>query len=136
MRLPRFIPFFTAVLIMLALVTMIALRFAHASTHFKQSEFACHCCNRVILSPELVLRLEQLRNKLGCPITITSGYRCPKHNKFVGGVRNSQHVRGCAADIKVSTLAPSAVAKAARACGFGFVKQYKTFCHVDCRQRL
>lgn len=44
--------------------------------------------------------LQPLRDKMGVPITVTSGYRCPKLNKAVGGVSTSQHLRGEAADIK------------------------------------
>ncbi len=44
--------------------------------------------------------LQPIRNKYGRAITITSGYRCPKLNAAIGGVKTSQHVTGCAADIK------------------------------------
>lgn len=43
--------------------------------------------------------LEPLRVAYGKPITITSGYRCEKLNKAVGGVSTSAHLRGYAADI-------------------------------------
>ena len=43
--------------------------------------------------------LEPLRDYLGKPIIINSGYRSPSVNKAVGGVSNSQHLIGCAADI-------------------------------------
>lgn len=42
--------------------------------------------------------LQPLRDALGEPIAITSGYRCPEVNRLVGGVVNSQHTRGEAAD--------------------------------------
>ena len=42
--------------------------------------------------------LEKIRAEYAMPIYITSGYRTPKHNKAVGGVSNSQHVYGEAAD--------------------------------------
>lgn len=42
--------------------------------------------------------LQPLRNEFG-PIRISSGYRCPRLNEAVGGVGNSQHQRGEAADI-------------------------------------
>lgn len=48
--------------------------------------------------------LEPLRAKLDKPIHITSGYRCPKLNKAVGGVANSAHVQGLAADIQVKGM--------------------------------
>ncbi len=43
--------------------------------------------------------LDPAREKLGMPIKVNSGYRCPLKNKAVGGVENSQHLRGEAADI-------------------------------------
>lgn len=44
--------------------------------------------------------LQPLRDAWGEPIIVGSGYRCPELNKAVGGVRNSDHMYGCAADIK------------------------------------
>ena len=43
--------------------------------------------------------LEPARQRLGKPITVNSGYRCQVHNKAVGGVANSQHMKGEAADV-------------------------------------
>ena len=43
--------------------------------------------------------LDAVRERFGKPIRVNSGYRCPKHNAEVGGVPNSQHMRGEAADI-------------------------------------
>lgn len=43
--------------------------------------------------------LQPIRDKLGQPITVTSGFRCKKLNKIVGGVKTSQHLLGQAADI-------------------------------------
>ena len=45
--------------------------------------------------------LEPLRVAMGKPIKISSGYRCEKLNKAVGGVYNSQHLKGQAADIDI-----------------------------------
>ena len=72
---------------------------------FKEKEFACKCCGQLPpLARENVKALvcevlDPVREKLGMPIVVNSGYRCEKHNKDVGGVRNSQHLRGEAADI-------------------------------------
>lgn len=44
--------------------------------------------------------LEPAREAIGCPIIINSGFRNPRVNALVGGVRNSQHVLGQAADIR------------------------------------
>ena len=49
--------------------------------------------------------LQPLRNSLGEPIIITSGYRSPSLNKYVGGVANSRQLNGFAADIRVKTEA-------------------------------
>lgn len=43
--------------------------------------------------------LDPARERLGKSITVNSGYRCPKHNAEVGGVANSQHMKGEAADV-------------------------------------
>lgn len=44
--------------------------------------------------------LDPLREAYGKPIVVTSGYRCEKLNRILGGVRTSQHVKGEAADIR------------------------------------
>ena len=46
--------------------------------------------------------LQPLREAIGKPISINSGYRCPELNKAVGGVLTSQHVKGEAADLSIS----------------------------------
>ena len=48
--------------------------------------------------------LEPLREHFGIPVVISSGYRCPALNKAVGGVPNSQHQKGEAADIVMPNL--------------------------------
>ena len=49
--------------------------------------------------------LEPLRKAMGKPVIINSGYRCWLLNQKVGGARNSQHLKGQAADIRVTDLA-------------------------------
>jgi hypothetical protein len=46
----------------------------------------------------LALALETVRELLGVPIRIDSGYRCPALNASVGGAQNSAHMTGYAAD--------------------------------------
>ena len=48
--------------------------------------------------------LEPLRRRVG-RVIVTSGYRCQELNKAVGGVWNSQHLKGEAADIFVPDTA-------------------------------
>ena len=45
--------------------------------------------------------LQPFRDRIGKPIVITSGFRCKKLNKLVGGSRDSQHLMGEAADFHV-----------------------------------
>lgn len=51
--------------------------------------------------------LDPLREAYGKPIVVTSGYRCPKLNKAVGGAAKSQHITGEAADIRALSDKPS-----------------------------
>lgn len=51
---------------------------------------------RLILLAEL---LERIRSVLQVPVIVTSGYRCPRVNRAVGGVTSSDHTQGHAADI-------------------------------------
>ena len=54
----------------------------------------------VPLMVELIDRvLAPIREHWGLPIRVTSGYRCPELNEEVGGVEESYHMDGCAADI-------------------------------------
>jgi uncharacterized protein YcbK (DUF882 family) len=59
---------------------------------------------------QLAKNLQVLRDAVGKSITITSGYRSPQHNKKIGGAKDSQHVKGMAADIKVTGMTPKEVA--------------------------
>lgn len=73
--------------------------------YFTRDEFRCKCggkyCNGYPAEPkeQLVRIADQLRKNLGVPITVVSGLRCHTWNKIQGGVENSQHMNGEAADI-------------------------------------
>ena len=43
--------------------------------------------------------LQPVRDALGSPVNLNSGYRCPSLNRSIGGAKNSQHMTGHAADI-------------------------------------
>lgn len=76
--------------------------------------------------------LQPLRNYLGKPITINSGYRSIEVNKSVGGVSNSQHITGCAADIRISPQDMVKVMEWLKKCKFcDQVLQGKSFIHVS-----
>lgn len=53
---------------------------------------------------DLMAVLDKIRGALGKPITVSSGYRCPKLNAAVGGSATSGHLRGDAADLQVKGL--------------------------------
>ena len=119
----------------LILATITPKAYPTTTPHFKPSEFTCPCCHELRLDPQLLVMLEKLRAELGDePITITSGYRCPKHNQMIGGAKRSQHMLGRAADIKAKHYTPAEVGHFARMLGFGYVKVYKTWTHVDVRR--
>ena len=54
--------------------------------NFSLREFQCPCCHTVMLHPKLAASLQKLREAWGKPLTVTSGYRCARHNAEVGGV--------------------------------------------------
>jgi len=71
--------------------------------YFKLSEFDCPYCGQNKMHKSFLKRLDLARKIAGVPFVITSGYRCPKRNKEVGGKFNSSHLIGVAADIKCET---------------------------------
>lgn len=75
--------------------------------------------------------LQPLRDAWGKPITINSGYRCPRLNKEVGGVSTSQHVKGEAADVACKT--PFKLARLAVKLRLPFDQMivYPTFVHFS-----
>lgn len=105
--------------------------------NFNLREFQCHCCGTVKVEPLLVEKLQKLRDAIGRPLLITSGFRCAAHNKAVGGVALSQHLYGKAADISLSglPLTPQQLAQIAEATGFDGIGIYPNFVHVDIRGR-
>lgn len=74
--------------------------------YFKREEFLCKCggryCNGFPAEPKetLVELLDEAREYFGVPVHIVSGLRCPTWNSIQGGVANSQHMYGEAADIR------------------------------------
>lgn len=108
------------------------------SEHFLEAEFTCNHCGKLApggIPKELVEVLEDIRAHFARPVVIYSAYRCPEHNRRVGGAVASQHLVGTAADIKVVGVSPPDVrsylyAKYPQRYGIG---SYKTFTHVDVR---
>jgi uncharacterized protein YcbK (DUF882 family) len=104
--------------------------------NFSAHEFMCKCCGQPGVKHKLVLAVQLLRDLTGRKIRISSGYRCPKHNREVGGVENSRHVKGEAADIVIAGMSVEEMVKAAEQVkDFGGIGAYpsKGFIHVDIR---
>jgi uncharacterized protein YcbK (DUF882 family) len=78
----------------------------NVGNYFEESEFACkgeecgcgHSLPEGGMNQDLLLLLNNVRARLGGAIHISSGFRCPIHNANVGGVENSFHTQGVAAD--------------------------------------
>ncbi len=74
------------------------------SEHFSKSELACHCCGQLKIESGLLAALELLRTLASHEIVVHDGYRCIAHNQKAGGVTDSEHTRGMAADIAIAGL--------------------------------
>lgn len=114
------------------------------TNNFWLSEFACKDGtpvpdNLIETVLELAENLQVLRDALGEPIHINSGYRTEKHNKRIGGVKNSYHVKAMASDISVRNRTPKQVArKIKKLIAQGKMKKggiglYNGFVHYDIR---
>jgi uncharacterized protein YcbK (DUF882 family) len=112
--------------------------------NFNLEEFACKdgsgFPNNVLINiSELAINLQVLRDHIGKSIKINSGYRSPKHNAKIGGVKNSQHVQGKASDLVVEGMKPKELANAIEVLiSQGKMKQggigvYPNFTHYDIR---
>lgn len=107
------------------------------SEHFSESEMSCHHCGQLPaggINGVLLDGLERLRTIVGKPIYVTNAYRCPEHNAAVGGVSNSQHVQGTAADIYVDGMGVWELANICKQIFDGVGEYYgQEFVHVDMR---
>lgn len=110
--------------------------------YFERREFACQCgeCGGFPVEPqkELVLKLDEFRDRLGVPVYIVdadgSGVRCPAHNVAVGGAKNSQHLYGMAADLHSSKSPEEMYRVAEETLGnTGGIGIYKWGIHFDVR---
>ena len=109
--------------------------------YFKRDEFRCKCggkyCNGFPVEPEekMVRAVDEIRRRLGIPVSIGSGVRCPKHNAAVGGVSNSQHLLGRAADLH-SAESPAKMKEVAEEVmgNTGGIGLYSWGIHVDTRE--
>jgi uncharacterized protein YcbK (DUF882 family) len=104
---------------------------------FRLEEFNCTHTNRNEMDHEFLLKLDELREKVGFPFRITSGYRDATHpaeaRKAEPGT--GYHCQGLAADIAVSNgFERMNIVHEALKLGFGGIGVARTFIHVDDRK--
>ena len=101
-------------------------------------EFACKDGSQVVfIDSHLVSILDILRNEVGKPVIINSGYRTPERNKAVGGAKYSYHMRGMAADIRINGMTAKEIANKLNKIipdGCGIIV-YNTWVHIDTRAK-
>lgn len=96
---------------------------------------ATHLANLRVLAA----RLEEVRALFGLPIMIESGYRNPRVNAAVGGVPNSDHALGWAADIQINGVDDLTVAKTIRDSGLKFdqlIREIGRTVHISFHPRM
>lgn len=112
--------------------------------NFELEEFACKDGTAVPVEyyencKELAENLQVLRDSLGVPLVVLSGYRTVEHNKKIGGAPGSFHLTASAADLKASTIPPSKIymrileLMEAGKMKKGGLKCYTTWVHYDIR---
>ncbi len=112
------------------------------SKNFNRQEFACqgkNCCGGAApVHPDLAAGLQELRDKAGAPLGISSGFRCRSHNKKIGGAENSLHTLGMAVDItcpdNLTALQMAEIAESIEVFREGGIGIYKSWLHVDVRK--
>ena len=88
---------------------------------------------------DLAEELQVLRHVVESSIAINSAYRCPSHNKAVGGATRSQHLLGNASDIVIKGKTPSSTHELIKdlikegVVLEGGLGKYNTFTHYDIR---
>jgi zinc D-Ala-D-Ala carboxypeptidase len=103
------------------------------SQNFNSKELRCRCCGVALVDHHLIYKLQHARDLYGKPMRITSGYRCKKHNRAVGGVPNSYHTQGKAADVSCPAEDWDDMVAAFKEAGFERMGFYRGqgFIHVD-----
>tara|TARA_Y100001935_G_C17263824_1_gene487997 strand:+ start:1057 stop:1455 length:399 start_codon:yes stop_codon:yes gene_type:complete len=112
--------------------------------NFNIDEFKCKDGTSVpdeyLSNVELLAKnLQVLRDKVGLPIIIISGYRSPEYNKKIGGAKRSQHMLAKAADIIIKGMSSTEVKNViislikSGEMHPGGIGLYQTFTHYDVR---
>ena len=105
--------------------------------YFKRSEFDSPDAKNSYanMNHEFVMLLDKARHLAKTPFIITSGFRTVEHNKTVGGLSTSSHLKGCAVDIDCSdSKSRFIMIYALLTVGFNRIGIGKDFIHVDMDQ--
>jgi len=107
---------------------------------FSAHEMKCHCtlaeCSITIISSKLIKCFNNLRDLVQRPLQITSGYRCPYYNDFMGGSLLSRHQVGEALDIiKPDSIDLLSFEQLALKAGFTYTKRYTNPERIHCDVR-
>lgn len=106
--------------------------------NFTDKELACKHCGKTGIKKSFADQLQLLRDKIGAPIVVTSGYRCAEHPAEIGKPKWTikRHREGIAADIYCPTIPLEKlfeiVVSMPQFTGVG-VDIHSGFIHVDCR---
>lgn len=104
---------------------------------FDKKEFTCPCgCGQNNIDPQLVAKLQQVRDESGVIMLVNSGYRCSKHNAEVGGKSGSAHTRGKAADIACQDSHRRYLLLKAGLKYFNRIEVGSVWLHLDCDETL
>lgn len=83
----------------------------------------------------LLMILDNMRHRSGIPYKITSGYRSSEYNKKIGGVKNSAHIQGKAADISATdSRTKYSIIEAALHFGIQRIGVASNFIHIDIQE--
>ena len=93
---------------------------------------ACHCCGVDLTVTALRIALRDLEAEVG-ELQITSGYRCPKHNRDVGGAADSRHIVGDAIDSMCVPERQEVLISIAKKHGFHGIGRGRNFVYLDMR---
>jgi len=113
----------------------------YIAKYILREEYQCKCCS--MLPPDydepysesfdlLFSSFERIRDQWGAPLHISSGYRCPCHNSFIGGHPLSAHQFGLALDIDVEDYQVEALHKIINKVAPDLrIGRYQGFVHID-----
>ena len=107
---------------------------------FEREEFRCHCggahCDGFPAEPDRVLvqLLSDIRRDLDTPMVVSSGVRCQVHNANVGGVSNSRHLSGKAADVMALGISGATLLRRAQSdprTRYAYIIDKGPYVHID-----